>query len=121
MYTDSNIVCYLSLVNPLVELTISNEHAANGSSVNVTCTAKSFPQADQISNYTLTPQPDGTNLSMLPNATGVYFTIPSVNKEEHARTYGCVVTVFLNGERLQSDQAEGTLNIYGEYNIAVKY
>ena len=102
-------------VTPVANLTFSNENTMAGSSVTVSCTAKSYPPANKSSYYKLTPLPNDTILSLLPNRTGVYFTISSAKKEQHSGTYKCVVTVLLDGEALQSEQVEASLKIYSEY------
>ena len=102
-------------VTPQVSLTISQPVAKLGSSVNISCTAKSFPPANDTSFFhLLSPQ----NRRLYPNqsasvGTGVEYHIAHVNKS-HGGEYRCFVNVEGYLEDLQSNTVGKELTVYSE-------
>ena len=111
---------FIHTVNPKVQLSTSafNNVAKSGSSVNVICTAESYPPADSVSNY-LMKHPKNTFIEkdLLPGMNGVVHKIVAATKERDAGEYECSVNVILDvypGKPLDSDVAIVNLRVYGK-------
>ena len=104
-------------VTPAVHLSTSasNNVAKSGSSVNVICTAESYPPADSVSDY-LMKHPRNTSIDkhLLPRMDGVVHRIVAATKERDAGKYECTVNVTLDGKPLDSNVAVVNLRVYGK-------
>lgn len=83
-------------VRPEISLKFSSNPVVIGSSVNVTCTAKSYPKADpNISKYVIEHPVHNAldDISRAPGEYGYIHEIQSASKEDNG-TYACHVTVF---------------------------
>ena len=104
-------------VTPVVHLntSASNNVTKSGSSVNVICTAESYPPADSVSDY-LMKHPRNTSIDkhLLPRMDGVVHRIVAATKERDAGKYECTVNVTLDGKPLDSNVANVTLRVYGK-------
>ena len=102
-------------VKPVVHLNVSQSVAKSGSSVTVTCTAESYPAADNASNFKL-KHPLNTPISgeFLPGMNGIVHTIDRADSGDSGQ-YECIVIVTRDGYSLQSE-AKLVLTVYGELN-----
>ena len=116
---------FIHTVNPKVRLNTSayNNVAKSGSSVNVICTADSYPPADNVSDYLMKhPKDQSIEKDMLPGMDGVVhrITSESANKEHDKGIYKCSVNVTLDeypNKPLDSEVAVANLTVYGRYTL----
>ena len=107
-------------VTPKVHLNTStyNNVAKSGSSVNVICTAESYPQANSVSDYLMKhPQNKSIEKELLPGMDGVIHKIVAATKRQDAGEYECSVNVTLDeypGKSLDSPIATINLRVYGK-------
>ena len=92
--------------------------AKSGSSVDVICTAESYPPAVNVSNY-LMRHPHNTFIEkeLLPGMDGAVHKIAAATKEQDAGEYECSVNVTLAeypGKPLDSSVAIVNLRVYGK-------
>ena len=95
---------------PDVTLTFSNTMVKVGTSVNVTCTAQSYPPANLTSYYHL-QHPSGVTVNAIhrtPGVDGVVHSIETVTSEDGGE-YDCVVMVVVG---MQSDTIKANLTVY---------
>ena len=111
---------FIHTVTPVAHLSTStpNNVTKSGSSVNVTCTAESYPPADSVSDY-LIKHPRNTSIDkrLLPGMYGVVHRIVAATKERDAGKYECSVNVTLDvypGKPLDSNVAIVNLRVYGK-------
>ena len=111
---------FIHTVNPEVHLSTStsNNVAKSGSSVNVICTAESYPPADNVNNY-LMRHPHNTFIEKepLPGMDGAVHKIAAASKEQDAGEYECSVNITLAeypGKPLDSSVAIINLRVYGK-------
>ena len=105
--------CCKHAVVPDVTLTFSNTMVKVGTSVNVTCTAQSYPPANLTSYYQL-QHPSGVTVNAIyrtPEVDGVVHPIETVTSEDGGE-YDCIVTVVVGSEQLQSDTIRASLTVY---------
>ena len=105
--------CWKHAVVPDVTLTFSNTMVKAGTSVNVTCTAQSYPPANLTSYYQL-QHPSGVTVNAIyrtPEVDGVVHPIETVTSEDGGE-YDCIVTVVVGSEQLQSDTIRASLTVY---------
>ena len=98
--------------------------AKSGSSVNIICTAESYPPADSVSDY-LMKHPHNTPIvkDLLPGMDGVVHRIVAATKEQDAGEYECTVIVTLDeypGKHLDSEIAVTNLRVYGKLSIPLR-
>ena len=107
-------------VTPKVHLNTStyNNVAKSGSSVNVICTAESYPSADNVSEYLMKhPQNKSIDKELLPGMDGVVHKIVAATKDRDAGEYECSVNVTLAeypGKPLDGNVATVNLIVYGK-------
>ena len=107
-------------VTPKVHLntSASNNVAKSGSSVNVICTAESYPPADNVSDYLMKhPKDKSIEKELLPGMNGVVHKIVAATKERDAGEYECSANVTLDeypGKPLDSNVATLNLRVYGK-------
>ena len=111
-------------MKPVVQLYVSQSVAKSGSSVTVTCTAESYPAADNASNFEL-KHPLNTPISqdLLSDMNGVFHIIKSVDRERDFGEYECTVSVILPeypDQHLQNN-AKINLIVYGKLNFSLIY
>ena len=90
----------------------------SGGSVNVTCTAESYPPANTVGNYLMEhPLNKPITRMLLQNKSGVVHTIQSAENGHDEGVYKCTVSVQLpTGDFIQSnDISEAYLTVYGEF------
>ena len=90
--------------------------ARSGSSVNVTCTAESYPPANSEDNYRMKhPKDHEIKKVLLPEKNGVVHIITNASKERDSGEYECTVTVRLEvyTASLQSENIVTNLVVYG--------
>ena len=116
---------FIHTVTPEVHLntSMSNNVAKTGSSVNVICTAESYPLADDTNDY-LMKHPHNTPIGkvLLPGGNGVEHRITTATKERDAGNYECSVNVTLTeypGKPLDSEVVVVNLRIYGKSNLLI--
>ena len=118
--------CYnfIHTVNPKVQLSTSayNNVTKSGSSINVTCTAESYPPTNSVNDY-LMKHPNNTPIvkELLPGMYGVVHRIAAATKQQDSGIYECSVNVTLDeypGKPLDSEVAIVNLTVYGKvYSI----
>lgn len=106
-------------VVPVASLMFSKPSVQEGSSVNVTCTAKSYPPADQKEYYFL-QHPRGVTLEpthLSSGVDGVIYEISSANSNDGGE-YSCLVSItelvddgFIT---IQSEIVQAYLLVYGK-------
>ena len=104
-------------MKPKVQLNTSVPVARLGMSVNVTCTAESYPPANTIANYLMRhPRDQEITTVLLPGKNGVVHIVSGAS-ENDSGDYECTVTVTLDeySTSLQSDTAITKLTVYGEF------
>lgn len=104
-------------MTPVVSLTFSKPRVKAGESVNVTCTAESYPPADQKEFYSL-QHPAGITVvptHLTTGVDGVIHEIPSANSSDSGE-YDCVVTVTAlvgdKNESMASETVQKNLTVY---------
>ena len=115
---------YHTAVKPVVHLHVSQSVAKSGSNVTVTCTAESYPAADNANNFEL-KHPLNTQITQDPlsDMNGVFHIIKSVDRERDSGEYECTVSVTLPeypDQHLQSN-AKINLIVYGKLNFSLIY
>ena len=105
--------CWKHAVVPEVTLTFSNTMVKAGTSINVTCTAQSYPPAIPT-DYQLQHSSGVTvnTTHRTPGGDGVVYPIETVTSEDGGE-YECIVTVGSEQlQRLQSDTIRASLTVY---------
>ena len=97
--------------------------AKSGSSVNIICTAESYPPADSVSDYLIKhPHNISIEKELLPEMDGIVHKIVAATKQRDAGEYECSVNVTLDeypGKPLDSEVAAINLTVYGMLYVHV--
>jgi hypothetical protein len=112
--------CFRIGVKPKVQLNTSVLVTRLGMSVNVTCTAESYPPASTVGNYLMRhPRDQNITTVLLPGKNGVVHIISGASMNDSGE-YECTVTVKLDeySTQLQSDNVVAKLTVYDPPKIS---
>lgn len=113
------LACFLlpSLVTPYVQLNVSKEVVRLGSSVTISCSAESYPPANNLTFFQLQHPSEKdilhSMLTLLDN--GVEYHVANASGSDGGE-YKCVVNVYEtpDGWHSQNDQSITYLTVYGK-------
>ena len=99
---------------PKISLTFSKNPVRIGSSVNVTCTAVSYPQANPHTDYVI-QHPDGVTLTHTLIASGISGIIYEIDgaMDNDNGTYKCHV-IIIRMDRIMTSEIEGDLTVIND-------